>query len=522
MVAKDRRVFVSYAHANQQLVLDNIVAPLRAAQIDVFIDGDLLPGDNFPPRFLQEIQTRDAVVFALSPESCKSEYCAKELAHARRVKTPIIPVMVVSTPLPQIPDWLRNNINFENVDTPQRGPRLVAAIQRLPRLTQVRRRWLQTRKFVAILSIMLLALLAWYVVTARALPHVLSFHPAGSGNLPDVWHVAPDGSGGVWFVVDGLNQNNLPDHSDLFHVTDQQVDAWLETRQPPNVTPVNTLAANSAFIRDLMVDCRGMVWVLYSAPTSASDPNELEGLARINVDGQFEWVLPGEQGLSGDSQLLNSRCAQGQGNPIEVYVANVSQPLVIRTIEVSADSNRSYTLLPQDADPLNTALVENRPLSCSSSVNFRAWLIDGVQDVLWIADTYNGVFEVDLQHHQVKACYTTLANVSNHPIPAVLALNGSDLFVGTVAGGIYTKDGQQPFSNSDPATALAAGGRFIWSGCYNAGCAQPLVIFNQAFFNERQVVTDIPSNAQIHELKWDATRQMVWAASTVGLFVLVP
>jgi hypothetical protein len=84
-------VFISYAHADTSLVKPLYTALVDAGQ-DVWRDTeDLPPGVDWRDGVMQAIEGSAVVVFVLTPESARSEWCSRELKHARAHDKPLIP-----------------------------------------------------------------------------------------------------------------------------------------------------------------------------------------------------------------------------------------------------------------------------------------------------------------------------------------------------------------------------------------------------------------------------------------------
>ena len=96
------RVFVSYARENADEVR-SLVADLGALGHDTWFDDKLLGGQDWWEEILQRIREADVLVFVLSPTSVRSNACLAELSYADRCRRRLLPVMVTSTPLDELP-----------------------------------------------------------------------------------------------------------------------------------------------------------------------------------------------------------------------------------------------------------------------------------------------------------------------------------------------------------------------------------------------------------------------------------
>jgi hypothetical protein len=106
------RIFVSFASEQEQLA-EPVALALRRREHSVFFShDDLPPASNFDERIEKAIARSDIFVFLISPESVsKGRYTLTELAFAR-AKWPdpsdrVLPVMLVETPLENVPNYLK-------------------------------------------------------------------------------------------------------------------------------------------------------------------------------------------------------------------------------------------------------------------------------------------------------------------------------------------------------------------------------------------------------------------------------
>jgi len=105
-------IFLSYASA-QKDVASGVCFELQAAGHEVFLDKEDLPsGHSYNDRIAAAIDACDLFIFLVSPESvAKGRYALTELKIARRKwENPsgrVLPVMVESTPLENVPAYLK-------------------------------------------------------------------------------------------------------------------------------------------------------------------------------------------------------------------------------------------------------------------------------------------------------------------------------------------------------------------------------------------------------------------------------
>jgi len=88
------RLFISYSRANLSQV-GPIVKRLRDAYYDPWFDmRDIPGGEDWKREIAKGIQSAQLVLFFMSPESCDSEYCQGEIAHALKHRIKVIPVRI--------------------------------------------------------------------------------------------------------------------------------------------------------------------------------------------------------------------------------------------------------------------------------------------------------------------------------------------------------------------------------------------------------------------------------------------
>ncbi len=88
-----RKVFVSYSRTNLDSVTQ-LVEDLQAVGINTWHDQTLTGGQRWWDNILASIRDCDIFIFALSPESWKSEACRSELSYVVALGKPILPVLV--------------------------------------------------------------------------------------------------------------------------------------------------------------------------------------------------------------------------------------------------------------------------------------------------------------------------------------------------------------------------------------------------------------------------------------------
>lgn len=95
------QVFISYSRRDAD-VIESIVSELEAAGIDVWLDReDIKPGKQWRKQIVEAIDTAEAFVLNLSPNSAASDNVLKELNLAEEALDPfILPVMLSEMKIP--------------------------------------------------------------------------------------------------------------------------------------------------------------------------------------------------------------------------------------------------------------------------------------------------------------------------------------------------------------------------------------------------------------------------------------
>lgn len=121
------RLFISYAHADHFQV-KQIVEILRDAGHDPWFDHRLLPGQDWKATLQQAVNSADAFVYVLSPESIASEWCQWEFAEAVRSSKPIVPIRIQANINPPEAITRFQWADFSQGPTPQAVAQLVGGI----------------------------------------------------------------------------------------------------------------------------------------------------------------------------------------------------------------------------------------------------------------------------------------------------------------------------------------------------------------------------------------------------------
>jgi hypothetical protein len=90
-------VFVSYSRNDQDYV-DHLVAHLRAAGLDVWIDKGIDHGSTWPSVIRDAVDTCGALVVVMTPAAERSEWVANEIQRAKVKSLPILPLLLDGLP----------------------------------------------------------------------------------------------------------------------------------------------------------------------------------------------------------------------------------------------------------------------------------------------------------------------------------------------------------------------------------------------------------------------------------------
>jgi hypothetical protein len=88
-----RAIFLSYSRQNQSTV-QKLAADLEALGHRVWFDRELSGGQRWWESIIEQVRGCDAFVLAVSPQSLDSEACRRELAYARALGKPLLPVLL--------------------------------------------------------------------------------------------------------------------------------------------------------------------------------------------------------------------------------------------------------------------------------------------------------------------------------------------------------------------------------------------------------------------------------------------
>ena len=93
-VVKPRKIFISYAHEDQEFAF-KLRASLKEAKLNAWIDDDIEPGEGWSQRIADEIQDSTECIVILSPAAIASHIVEGEVLKATRRNVTVRPVMYV-------------------------------------------------------------------------------------------------------------------------------------------------------------------------------------------------------------------------------------------------------------------------------------------------------------------------------------------------------------------------------------------------------------------------------------------
>jgi WD40 repeat protein len=100
-------LFVSYSRRDAEFV-HRLAADLKARGKEAWIDMEgIRDGERFPEALLRAIESSDAFVFVISPDSVASEFCEQEVQHASALNKRIVPLALRTVADERIPEEVR-------------------------------------------------------------------------------------------------------------------------------------------------------------------------------------------------------------------------------------------------------------------------------------------------------------------------------------------------------------------------------------------------------------------------------
>jgi WD40 repeat protein len=100
-------VFVSYSRRDAEFVT-HLAEGLKGRGKDVWLDVQgIRDGERFPEALRRAIESADAFVFVISPDSVASDFCEQEVAHASQLNKRIVPLALRQVPDDAIPEEIR-------------------------------------------------------------------------------------------------------------------------------------------------------------------------------------------------------------------------------------------------------------------------------------------------------------------------------------------------------------------------------------------------------------------------------
>jgi WD40 repeat protein len=120
-------VFISYSRADAEYVR-RLQGELQSRGKDVWVDVEgIRDAELFPSALRRAIESSDAFVFVITPESVHSAFCEQEVAHASGLNKRIVPLALRQVPDEEIPDEIRFR-NWIPAEADRSVERLLAAL----------------------------------------------------------------------------------------------------------------------------------------------------------------------------------------------------------------------------------------------------------------------------------------------------------------------------------------------------------------------------------------------------------
>lgn len=108
--------FICYGVDNKNIKEDIIQSLAKNLVTNWNHERDIDRGKDYDQAILEGIEVSDNLLFFISPYSCASEYCQKELAYAISLNKRIIPLLIYPTPTEDIPEAIRNIQHIDFTD----------------------------------------------------------------------------------------------------------------------------------------------------------------------------------------------------------------------------------------------------------------------------------------------------------------------------------------------------------------------------------------------------------------------
>jgi WD40 repeat protein len=120
-------VFVSYSRRDNEFV-ERLTNDLRERGKDVWLDVEgIRDAEVFPQALRRAIESSDAFLFVISPDSVRSPFCEQEVAHASELNKRIVPLALRTVPDEAIPREIRFR-NWIPVGEETDADRVISAI----------------------------------------------------------------------------------------------------------------------------------------------------------------------------------------------------------------------------------------------------------------------------------------------------------------------------------------------------------------------------------------------------------
>jgi hypothetical protein len=127
-------IFISYSSKNRALV-DQLAEHLSEMGYTVLYDQEILAGQAWWDKILEDIRACTVFIYALSPEYVDSYPCDLEYRYARELNRPMLPVMIRPVDFKQVPSHiaLTHVLDYTNLNSRKSPMKLVRTLNELIR-----------------------------------------------------------------------------------------------------------------------------------------------------------------------------------------------------------------------------------------------------------------------------------------------------------------------------------------------------------------------------------------------------
>jgi hypothetical protein len=357
--------------------------------------------------------------------------------------------------------------------------------------------------------ILFMIVAAVLIGSARRLPGIRAFHTSQTSTPLDVYTVAPDHQGGIYYAP--RSGDETAQRSRLYYLASESI----MTADQGRIIDMPIIQGESDnIIIDMAVDCRDTLWFLVDANAGSGLYRYREGMGVESIDIQ---ASPEITTVFTNGSAVTTHCPDGSSSAVDVYIAGFTAR--------NGTSTTVYTLVSQPdgsyrtTEALHTRFEGDKVVCGGSAGRILKLEVDAARDRLYIHDSGLGVLEFDLAQ-------TTHSADCENGRRLGLGVSIFDMAVGDstaylAAGGTIFTFAGDPIASSPGGELLEHIGvtdRFYWTTWCQTDCPRGISVFNRHFFLERQSLSTLPARS-IHEMGWDARLRRMWLATSEGLFL---